>query len=257
MIVCAALCPSPPLLARVLTGRAVILPELRDACAAAVARLVAGPPDPVGGPPGPVGGPPNLVGGPPELVVVVGAGAATATWDPDDRLDLSAYAPAARTPADTSAAGYRVKPGLPLALGLGALLLDGAGYTGSRLLQAVDESESVGACLRLGRELAGAAARVAMLAVGDGSARRAPSAPGYLDERAAPFDDAVRHAVGNGDMVALAGLDPALARDLMATGRAAWQVLAGAMGTSTRPRSKIRYADAPFGVAYLVAVLYP
>jgi len=254
VIVRAALCPSPPLLAPALTGRAVILPELRDACAAAVARLV--------GALDLVGGAPDSAGGPPDLVVVVGAGAATATWDPDDRLDLSAYAPAAyaeaaRTPAGTPAAGSRVKPGLPLALGLGALLLDTAGYTGPRLLQAVDESEPAGACLRLGRELVGAATRVAMLAVGDGSARRAPSAPGYFDERAAPFDDAVRHAVGNGDMAALAGLDPALARDLMATGRAAWQVLAGAMGTSTRPRTEIRYADAPFGVAYLVAVIYP
>jgi hypothetical protein len=250
VIVRAALCPSPPLLARVLTGRAVILPEFRDACAAAVARLVSGPPEPVGGAP-------ELAGGPPELVVVVGAGAATATWDPDDRLDLSAYAPAVGTPADTSAVGSRVKPGLPLALGLGALLLDSAGYTGPRLLQAVDESEPADACLRLGRELAGVAVRVAMLALGDGSARRAPSAPGYLDERAAPFDDAVRHAVSNGDMAALAGLDPVLARDLMATGRAAWQVLAGAMGTSTRPRTEIRYADAPFGVAYLVAEMQP
>ena len=249
MIVRAALCPSPPLLAPALTGRAVILPELRDACAAAVARLV--------GALDLVGGAPDSVGGPPDLVVVVGAGAATATWDPDDRLDLSAYAPAVGTPAGASAAGSRVKPGLPLALGLAALLLDTAGYTGPRLLQAVDESEPAGACLRLGRELAGAATRVAMLAVGDGSARRAPSAPGYFDERAAPFDAAVRHAVGNGDMAALAGLDPALARDLMATGRAAWQVMAGAMGTSTRPRTEVRYADAPFGVAYLVAVLYP
>jgi len=255
VIVRAALCPSPPLLARELTGRALILPELRAACAAAVARLVGRPPDLAGGPS-------DLVGGSPDLVVVVGAGAATATWDPDDRLDLSAYAPAvnapaAGAPADTSAAGSRVKPGLPLALGLGALLLDSAGYAGPRLLQAVDESEPAHACLRLGRELAGAAARVAVLAVGDGSARRAPSAPGYLDERAAPFDDAVRHAVSNGDMAALAGLDPALARDLMATGRAAWQVLAGAMGTSTRPRTEVHHADAPFGVAYLVAVLYP
>jgi hypothetical protein len=251
VIVRAALCPSPPLLARELTGRALILPELRAACAAAVARLV--------------GSPPDLAGAPPDLVVVVGAGAATATWDPDDRLDLSAYAPAvnaqaAGTPADSSAAGSRVKPGLPLALGLGALLLDSAGYAGPRLLQAVDESEPAHACLRLGRELAGAAARVAVLAVGDGSARRAPSAPGYLDERAAPFDDAVRHAISNGDMAALAGLDPALARDLMATGRAAWQVLAGALDaglTGVRPSADVLYAAAPFGVAYLAAVLYP
>ena len=40
----------------------------------------------------------------------------------------------------------------------------------------------------------------------------------------------------------------------MATGRPAWQVLAGAMA-GRRVTSEIRYADDPFGVAYLVASL--
>ncbi len=44
MIVAAALCPCPPLLAAELTGQADILPELRAACAVAVARLVASGP---------------------------------------------------------------------------------------------------------------------------------------------------------------------------------------------------------------------
>jgi len=58
-----------------------------------------------------------------------------------------------------------------------------------------------------------------------------------------------------------------LARDLLATGRAAWQVLAGALangdapdvprGGATVPVGEILYADAPFGVGYLVAVLEP
>ena len=268
MIVRAALCPSPPLLARELTGRTEILPELRAACAAAVGDLLAAAPD---------------------VVAVVGAGQETATCDPDDRLDLSAYAPAAgargrpdlddrldlsayppaagargkpdpddrlNLSAYAPAAGARGKPGLPLALGIGALLLDEAGYAGPRVLQAVDELAPAAACLRLGRDLAGAAPRVALLAVGDGSARRGPAAPGYLDKRAVPFDGAVERAVRAGDMAALARLDPDLARDLMATGRAAWQVLAGAMD-GTRPSAGIRYADAPFGVAYLVAALTP
>jgi hypothetical protein len=55
-------------------------------------------------------------------------------------------------------------------------------------------------------------------------------------------------------MAALAGLDPDLARDLVATGRAAWQVLAGAF-TGIRPATEISYAADPFGVAYLVATL--
>ena len=65
--------------------------------------------------------------------------------------------------------------------------------------------------------------------MGDGSARRSASAPGYLDERAAPFDAAVEQAVRDGDLPALAALDPDLARDLLAAGRPAWQVLAGAL----------------------------
>jgi hypothetical protein len=229
----AVLCPSTPLLARELSGRALVLPELRDACAAAVARLVKADA---------------------EIVAVVGAGAATAAWNPQDRLDVAAYGPA------PGAAGGR--QGLPLGLGLGALLLDGAGYTGPRLLQAVGESEPPDACARLGARLARVASRVGLLVVGDGSARRGPAAPGHFDERAASFDSAVERAVRDGDMAAFAALDPVLASELMVTGRAPWQVLAGAIaatgdGTSGpgRPSAEVLYADDPFGVAYLVAVL--
>jgi len=42
----------------------------------------------------------------------------------------------------------------------------------------------------------------------------------------------------------------------MATGRPAWQVLSGAMG-SLSPTTEVLYADDPFGVAYLVAYLTP
>jgi hypothetical protein len=202
-----------------------VLPDLRDACARAAAELIqAGP----------------------EVIVVAGPGAETAEWDPDCRLDLSAYAPPL---------GPGGQPGLPLALGLGALLLDQAGYRGPRILQAVAASEPAAACVALG---AGLAARpgAAVLAMGDGSARRSTSAPGYLDERAVPFDSAIEKAVRDGDLTALAGVDPALARDLMATGRPAWQVLAGALGPG-RPETGILYADDPFGVAYLVAVFTP
>lgn len=232
MIVAAAVCPSPPLLARELTGRAEVLPELRDACAAAAGHLLAAAPD---------------------VIAVVGAGQETATWDPDDRLDLSAYAPLAATGRPVTR--QPGKPGLPLALGIGALLLDEAGYAGPRVLQAVDESAPAAACLRLGRDLAASAPRAALLAVGDGSARRGLDAPGYVDKRAVPFDDAVRDAMREGDMAALAGLEADLSRDLMATGRAAWQVLAGAYQGTSRPAAAIRYAADPFGVAYLVALL--
>ena len=88
----------------------------------------------------------------------------------------------------------------------------------------------------------------------DGSARRGPRAPGHLDERSAPFDAGVERAVRDGDLGALLTLDPHLAAELMATGRAAWQVLAGALrGQRLAPR--IHYCGDPFGVFYLVASL--
>ena len=121
MISRAVLCPSPPLLARELTGRDPAVPGLRAACTAAVAWLLE----------------PR-----PQRVIVVGPAPATDDWDPAGRLDLSAFAPAL---------GHGGKPGLPLSLGLGAMLLDQAGYTGTRVLQGVGEGEPAGQCAQSAR----------------------------------------------------------------------------------------------------------
>ena len=236
MIVAAAICPSPPLLASGITGQAEILPELRAACAAAVADLLAAAPD---------------------VVVVVGPADATTSFDPTGALSLASYAPALRANGHGPST-----PALPLALGIGGLLLDEAGYQGPRTYQGIAEYEPAAACLALGAEIATSASRVALLAMGDGTARRSPSAPGYLDERAAPFDEAVERAVRAADLSALAALDPTLAADLLAAGRPAWQSLAGALSTfypgGVGPlQTKVLYSDAPLGVAYLVATLIP
>jgi hypothetical protein len=258
MIVAAAICPSPPLLAGPLTGQAEVLPELRAACAAAVARLLAAAPD---------------------VVAVAGPAEATGSWDPAGELSLASFAPALRAgglapldnskkrDADWSDAGRpdagqpAAAPALPLALGIGALLLDEAGYRGPRTFQGIAEAAPVAGCLALGRQVAASAPRVALLAVGDGTARRSASAPGYLDERAAPFDEAVERAVRDGDLPAIAALDPALAAELLAAGRPAWQLLAGALPAGRpdagRPQTEVLYAGAPLGVAYLVATLIP
>jgi hypothetical protein len=223
VITSAALCPAPPLLARELTGDDPVAPELRQACLDATAGLLADGPD---------------------VVTVVGVAAKTRAWPAGGGLDLAAY-----------------RPGLvsgelpvPLSLGLGARLLDQAGYAGRRELQSVGEHEPAEACAALGARLAGTAMRVALLVMADGSARRGLKAPGYLDERSFPFDAAVEEAVRTGDLAALLAVDPVLAAELMATGRAGWQVLAGAMN-GRRPACEIRYCDDPFGVAYLVASL--
>jgi hypothetical protein len=200
------------------------------------------------------------------VIVVVGVGEQTRAFGARGRLDLAAYGPAlALTGSDgdgrdltgqqESSADGSAEP-VPLPLGLGRRLLDQAGYAGQLALQTVDNMASAADCAALGARLAATTARVALLVMADGSARRSLKAPGYLDERSFPFDAQVTEAIRTGDMAALLALDASLAGDLMATGRPAWQVLAGAMGDQT-PASVIRYSDDPFGVAYLVATLWP
>jgi hypothetical protein len=235
VITAAAVCPAPPLLARELTGADPVVPDLRQACLEATRALLATGP---------------------ALVAVVGVAGESRAFDPRGRADMAAYAPALARQQD-GRDGPPARPAgepLPLSLGLGSRLLDEAGYAGRRELRSVSEQTPAADCAALGARLAGLAARVGLLVMADGSARRGLRAPGYLDERSAPFDAGVERAVRDGDMAALLALDPALASELMATGRAAWQVLAGAMSGS-RPVGEIRYSGDPFGVAYLVAVL--
>jgi hypothetical protein len=226
VITAAALCPSPPLLHPVLTGREAVVPELSAACTRAVSWLL---------------------GDDPGEIVVVGAAAGTGEWDAAGRLDLSVFAPGVD--------GTGSRPA-PLSLGLGAWLLDQAGYRGRRRLLAVGQDEAAPACAGIGAGLGSGSVRTGLLVMGDGSARRTLKAPGYLDPRAAGFDAEVERAIRAGELDALLRLDQDLARDLMATGRPAWQVLAGAM-RELAPVAEVLYCGDPFGVAYLVACLQP
>jgi hypothetical protein len=253
VITTAALCPWPPLLVRELTGADPVLPELRDACAAAVAALLTGHPG---------------------LVAVVAPGPVTAACPADGRLNVAAFGGQPASPVSdicrpgtgdtvsdicSPAAGTGVKyerPALPPAAGIGAYLLDQAAYPGPRVIWTVSEDEPPAGCRKLGADLAATSQRTALLVLGDGSARRGPKAPGAFDPRAAAFDASVERAVRAADLDALLAIDPALARDLMATGRPAWQVLAGALA-GTAPATHVRYADDPFGVRYLVASFMP
>jgi hypothetical protein len=146
---------------------------------------------------------------------------------------------------------------LPPAPGIGTYLLDQAGYQGERLIWSVSADEPVAGCRKLGADLAAGGIRTALLAIGDGSARRGLRAPGHFDQRAAGFDAEVERAVRAADLPALLDLDPVLARELMATGRPAWQVLAGALEGMAGLAVEVQYAGDPFGVAYLVATLQP
>jgi hypothetical protein len=227
----AAICPPAPLLARELTGIDPVIPELREACAAAVERLVRSGPD---------------------VIAVVGTGSRTAVWPPSGRLNRGAFAPALGRPLRPQ--GERTGPPLPLSLGLGARLLDEAGYRGARLLRSVDRDEPAEACLRLGAGLSRLGDRVGLLVMADGSACRSLRAPGYLNPAAAGFDAVLERAVRDGDLGPLRTLDLGMARELLVAGRPGWQVLAGAMPGGDLS-TEILYADDPFGVYYLVGWL--
>ncbi|MFV0133255.1 class III extradiol dioxygenase subunit B-like domain-containing protein [Streptomyces sp. HMX87] len=234
MLVAAAVCPCPPLLVpEVAAGAAPELDGARAACADALAVLADARPD--------------------RLVVVGPAdGAGPETYPEGTRgsfrgfgVDLDVRLGAAR---DTG-----MERSLPYGLAVGAWLLGRTGWAGTPVEGlAVGEALPAERCAGIGREAASRAERLALLVLGDGSACRTLKAPGYLDERAAPFDAGVARALGSADARALRELDAGLSRELKVSGRAPWQVLAGA-AEGTRLEGSLLYDDAPYGVGYLVA----
>jgi hypothetical protein len=210
MITRSALCPATPLLARALSGRDPVLSDLRSACAAAVRWLLT----------------PR-----PESVVIVAPGAETAPVDPAP-LDLSRYAPGMPRGAD-----------VPTGIGLGAMLLDEAGWDGDR------RAWTVGGQLPELNEL-NELNDAALLAMGDGSAVRLLNQ--RADERADEFDATVEEALRSGS---LGSLDGKLADEMAATGWPAWQALAAAMGPGWQ--GDVLYSAAPLGVRYYVATWAP
>lgn len=97
-----------------------------------------------------------------------------------------------------------------------------------------------------------------VLVVADGAATLSTAAPGYFDPRSAPLQTAVDVAAGAGDAEALLALDPALCADLMMSGRAAYQALAGLFAVDTAPPlATERYRGAPFGVGWFAGLWRP
>ncbi|MWA04447.1 hypothetical protein F8568_029530 [Actinomadura sp. LD22] len=241
MLISAAVCPHPPILVpAVAAGAAPELDGLRAACDEAVARLAAHGAD---------------------ALVVVGGAAETRAYGAGAYATLRPYGLDWTSPVDP-ADGYGGEA-LPLSLTIGYWLLDRHGLASEARYQSIAFDADRDACLRLGAELAGSAARVALLVMGDGAACRTEKAPGYLDERAHGYDEGVARALGKADAAALAALDPALSAELQAAGRAAWQVLAGAAlaadadegapPATAAPAAALLADEAPYGVGYYVA----
>jgi len=270
MLVAAAVCPHPPLLipqamgsagwpetahatagesdpARSGAGAATSqearvdaqIRQLRAACYAAVRDLAAAVPD---------------------LVIVIGGGNVSRRYPGSAAGSLRELG----IPFSTGTG----EPVLPLSLTVGSWLvrhcLGQAASTGilrpahpGRLeLQEVAQSWSASECAALGERLVSEAPRVALLVMGDGSARKALGMPGAADPPAERYDAQLADALAAGDVRALAGLDPGVADHFLVAGRAAWQVLAGA-AAGHRIRGQLRYAAAPLDVSYFVASWLP
>ncbi|MBG0815950.1 hypothetical protein [Planomonospora sp. ID82291] len=236
MLVAAAVCPHPPLLVPELAGTAAgELDGLRAACASAVDGLREARPD---------------------VLMVVGGADGAGTYGPGAAGSLAPWGADVRAGAGA--------PVLPLSLTIGRRLLEEGGLSASAF-HAVPFDASRQECAALGAALADRADRVAMLVMGDGSARLTEKSPGYLDARARPYDEEIARTLARGEVP---DLDPAEAAELWVAGRAAFHVLAAAAagigsgsgsGRGSAPGGsfdgEVLYHDAPYGVGYVVALL--
>ena len=238
MLVAAAVCPCPPLLVPdVAAGAAPELAAARAACTDALCVLAAARPDRLV-----VVGPAEQSGRGPHPEGTRGSFRGFGV-DLDVRLGRDGQ-------AETGAVSERQ---LPPSLAVAAWLLERTGWSDAPIEGlGVGEPLEAERCIQTGRDIVAQADRVALLVMGDASACRTLKAPGYLDERAAPFDAEVARALGSADVAAVKALDAELAYELKASGRAPWQVLAGA-AEGAGLGGALLYEDAPYGVGYVVA----
>ena len=235
MLIAAAVCPHPPLLIPAATGAPgpgdAELERLRAACHEAVTALLAERPDLIA-----------VAGGDPRA-------GRTAEYPRQAAGGLHDFGvPFTTGPAPPGA------PSLPLSLTVGKWLLSRAApeHQVPAAWWGIAPDAPPAECRRLGERLAGLAPRVALLAMGDGPARRARAAPLAADPDADRYDDRVARALAAADPAALAVLDPGQDGPLVIAGRAAWQVLAGAAGRDAFA-AELRYRGTPFEVSYFVA----
>ncbi len=237
MLLGASICPHPPVLVPgVCRQEPQWLVALRGACLVSIR---------------------HVIGLGADRVVVIGVDDRAGRWDAGAQGSVSRYG--------VERAERRSGELLPLSLTVGAALLDAAGWAGQRDYVAVARATSAEACAELGRALVSVTAddppdHVALLVMGDGSAKRTHHAPGPYDERAADYDARTVAALAAADASGLMSMNATLADELWVAGREAWQVLAGAVPTPaaapdppTAFSSTIRFDDVPLGVGYVVA----
>lgn len=230
MLVAAAVLPHPPLLVPALAaGAAGELDGLRASCAKALDAVLASAST--------------------HLIVVAGGGE-RATLGPGARGSLAGFG----VPVEAAVPGATPtgEPVLPLAATIGCWLLDQRTVTCPVSVEVVPERMAPRDAAALGAGLAASHDRVAVVAMGDGSAALTARAPGYLVAGAADWQDEVERLVGAADLAGIGELTVEDAERYRAAGRAAWQVLAGAAAGASW-HGALLAAEAPYGVGYVVA----
>lgn len=228
MITGVAFCPQPPVLVpEVASGAAAELDALRDACRAAIGTVCAG-----------------------RQPVLLGSAPRSQTHSPLARGSLAGFGVPGELHLGAPTCGGDLE--LPPALTVGAWLVrDALGpRSGARGFSVGPDFASSPAAVEL-LTLA-ETSDVALIVLGDGSARRSSTAPGYLDDRAASFDAGVAAALRSGDGRELEKLDGELANELLAAGVPAWHAAAAVLPGLTYS-ARLSYDQAPYGVGYFVA----
>jgi hypothetical protein len=225
----AAFCPHPPVLVPFLaSGAAPELDDLRAECVAAVRE----------------------VAGDGRQLVLLGAGPVSLAHSPLARGTFAGLGCPRDAHLGAPTCGGALE--LPLSLTVGAWLVGAAlgprsGARGFSIGPDFEASRAAVELLRLAET-----DDIALVVMADGSARRGERAPGYVDERAVPFDDGVAGALRSGDAAALEALDPELGAQLLAAGVPAWRAAGGLLDGGPYS-ARLRHYDDPYGVAYFVA----
>lgn len=227
MITGVAFCPHPPLLIPEVAQRAASeLDELRAACRTAIGRIAV----------------------PGRQLIVVGPGPASAGYEPRARGTLAGYG----VPCEVSLGSDEPGPvQLPLSLTIGAWLVrDAVGPNSGAIGKSVGPDRDQPDVMAWDADSTGR--DIALIVMGDGSARRSTTAPGYLDERAAAYDARVASALGSGEGGRLHRLLDGLGEELLASGENTWEHVAAALEGGSYD-AELLYDAAPYGVGYFVA----